>query len=758
MVTIDKLKFWCYKILPLVYDDSLSYYEVICKTTQKLNEVIGNINNIPEYINEEIAKQLGDDDLLLKLFNKITNAIVTTVDSDEFTQTEKFGGEVFWHNGELVECIKHMDVGTKYISDENIKNVNIIELINDVRNFISKHDEKYNERASRTINKGEFLFWKDTFVKASENIAEDTLLTNDLLVEVSIGDELKLESDTRASDITRVDKKINDNTTILQKQITDNTTALQKQITDNTTALREQITANANELREEITSGDTSLQEKLDQYKNNTDTSINNLSTYGTPEMYGAIGDGVADDTDAINQCLNNHKIVKCYKKYRVTNTINIGSNTYFEFDTLINNTNDNAVININGTYSRIVGNLITGTTGITVGGDKVTLNITIDVLGINADNCLVIGAIKGVQELHIYNIKFYYKNVAIKLDTSNSYVGELNFIGCEFTYNGNTSAGTQVYAVTANTTGHNGNVTGLSFINCSAEGSRGFLYAEGDGGEKGLEHLYIYGLRTAELAVSQKYKVIKLKGDLTIRGEMLFDKAYFNSFDLTEFTNLYCDFKIKGTLYYDDHNPSLAAQCATEASFAFKSLRITEFFEKTMFPGTDSILRSNTLRITQDSSVILPDNVWPNCPIYIYNLGTDAHTITLMGKPYLIEAGCNITCNFAMPASVFNDYEKQIYLTKSNIYTFNGNHAGVLQKLNSMGNGNCMIYCVDNTDKSKYYMALVHKENSTANNGTATCTITKINSTVGNLYVNNNGSITSDTLIENGTYLSTIL
>ena len=37
---VNKLKFWCYKVLPLVYDDSLSYYEVLCKVVKKLNEVI----------------------------------------------------------------------------------------------------------------------------------------------------------------------------------------------------------------------------------------------------------------------------------------------------------------------------------------------------------------------------------------------------------------------------------------------------------------------------------------------------------------------------------------------------------------------------------------------------------------------------------------------------------------------------------------------------------------------------------------------
>ena len=37
---IEKLRGWCHKILPLVYDDSLSYYEVLCKVRAKINEVI----------------------------------------------------------------------------------------------------------------------------------------------------------------------------------------------------------------------------------------------------------------------------------------------------------------------------------------------------------------------------------------------------------------------------------------------------------------------------------------------------------------------------------------------------------------------------------------------------------------------------------------------------------------------------------------------------------------------------------------------
>lgn len=40
---MEKLSwYYCQKILPVVYDDSLSYYEFLCKIAEKLNEVIDN--------------------------------------------------------------------------------------------------------------------------------------------------------------------------------------------------------------------------------------------------------------------------------------------------------------------------------------------------------------------------------------------------------------------------------------------------------------------------------------------------------------------------------------------------------------------------------------------------------------------------------------------------------------------------------------------------------------------------------------------
>lgn len=48
----------CHKVLPLIYDDSLSYYEILCKLVNKMNEIIAFLSGtitgtIKEYLNEQ---------------------------------------------------------------------------------------------------------------------------------------------------------------------------------------------------------------------------------------------------------------------------------------------------------------------------------------------------------------------------------------------------------------------------------------------------------------------------------------------------------------------------------------------------------------------------------------------------------------------------------------------------------------------------------------------------------------------------------
>ena len=51
-IGIGKVRFWCFKVLPLVYDNSLSYYEVLCKIVEKLNEMIDAMDGLSDTIDD----------------------------------------------------------------------------------------------------------------------------------------------------------------------------------------------------------------------------------------------------------------------------------------------------------------------------------------------------------------------------------------------------------------------------------------------------------------------------------------------------------------------------------------------------------------------------------------------------------------------------------------------------------------------------------------------------------------------------------
>lgn len=91
MMTFEHVRFWCFKVLPLVYDDSLSYYETLCKVVEKLNEMIdslGELNDtvrsmqaaiaqIQKWIDDfdtSYAEQIIKDYLATMIFVEITNA------------------------------------------------------------------------------------------------------------------------------------------------------------------------------------------------------------------------------------------------------------------------------------------------------------------------------------------------------------------------------------------------------------------------------------------------------------------------------------------------------------------------------------------------------------------------------------------------------------------------------------------------------------------------------------------------------------
>jgi hypothetical protein len=126
-------RFWCQKVLPLVYDDSLSYYELLCKVVNYLNDVIadsdamkeniGNLltayNELQEYVNtyfdsldvqEEINNKLDQmaesGELSQLLYNVIGDSafprFVSSVDemtNQNIIYVLASSGDIYYYNG-----------------------------------------------------------------------------------------------------------------------------------------------------------------------------------------------------------------------------------------------------------------------------------------------------------------------------------------------------------------------------------------------------------------------------------------------------------------------------------------------------------------------------------------------------------------------------------------------------------------------------------------------------------------------------------
>lgn len=56
MKELQTFRMWCQKVLPLVYDDSLSYYEVLCKVVKYINDLI----SADRMISDDIDKLKAD--------------------------------------------------------------------------------------------------------------------------------------------------------------------------------------------------------------------------------------------------------------------------------------------------------------------------------------------------------------------------------------------------------------------------------------------------------------------------------------------------------------------------------------------------------------------------------------------------------------------------------------------------------------------------------------------------------------------------
>ena len=183
MNDLRPFRFWCQKVLPLVYDDSLSYYELLCKVVNYLNKTMENVNSLSENfdelqsafntlkkyveeyfdnldVQEEVNKKLDemakDGTLASLVFDKVGN-LVDKVDCWLYAQqdtNEKSaqGFTIFVHDN-VIKCacgyeggiyLRNLLTGEliNTITNENITHVNDITYYNNKMYLVNGDNNK----------------------------------------------------------------------------------------------------------------------------------------------------------------------------------------------------------------------------------------------------------------------------------------------------------------------------------------------------------------------------------------------------------------------------------------------------------------------------------------------------------------------------------------------------------------------------------------------------------------------------------------
>lgn len=104
---MTKLKYWCQKVLPSVYDDSLSYYELLGKVVDAINEIIDDVDalnefrtNINSIIEDEIDTMIENGE-----FEEILTGLFNIIICEEYDPTETYIKFMMcFHDGKLYWC------------------------------------------------------------------------------------------------------------------------------------------------------------------------------------------------------------------------------------------------------------------------------------------------------------------------------------------------------------------------------------------------------------------------------------------------------------------------------------------------------------------------------------------------------------------------------------------------------------------------------------------------------------------------------
>lgn len=137
------IRFMCHKILPLVYDESLSYYEVLCKVAYKLNEAIEAVNNLNGNVTDLNSR--------CNTMQEEIEAIANEINTFESEVTQRFNTLETSLNNKVDTAIADMEqsIDGKFNSLENRVDSEIAGLENDINDFKDYVNAQYSAFEAR---------------------------------------------------------------------------------------------------------------------------------------------------------------------------------------------------------------------------------------------------------------------------------------------------------------------------------------------------------------------------------------------------------------------------------------------------------------------------------------------------------------------------------------------------------------------------------------------------------------------------------
>lgn len=150
---IPYLRFWCQKVLPAVYDQSLSYYEVLCKLAAFLNKML-----------EELEKMQDNIDALHKAYKDLQDWVNAEIARFEAHMEQHFDDltQELWNRFEEYKNNTNTTLQQWFNDYATNTTNNLNKKFNDfVTNANTRIDQMFNTYTSSTNN--EFNTWKTDF-------------------------------------------------------------------------------------------------------------------------------------------------------------------------------------------------------------------------------------------------------------------------------------------------------------------------------------------------------------------------------------------------------------------------------------------------------------------------------------------------------------------------------------------------------------------------------------------------------------------